>query len=50
MVAHVCKPSYLEGGDQEDYGLRPAQIKGSGELTATNKSWVQWSMPVISAM
>jgi hypothetical protein len=26
-VAHACNPSYLEGGDHEDHGLRPAQEK-----------------------
>jgi hypothetical protein len=26
-VAHICDPSYSGGGDQEDYGSRPAQAK-----------------------
>jgi hypothetical protein len=24
LVAHACNPSYSEGKDQEDHGLRPA--------------------------
>jgi hypothetical protein len=24
VVAHTCNPSYLEGRDQEDQGLKPA--------------------------
>jgi hypothetical protein len=24
-MAHACNPSYLEGRDQEDQGLKPAQ-------------------------
>jgi hypothetical protein len=24
-VAHICNPSYSEGKDQEDLGLKPAQ-------------------------
>jgi hypothetical protein len=25
LVAHACRPSYSEGRDQEDCGLKPAQ-------------------------
>jgi hypothetical protein len=28
-VAHACTPSYSGGKDQEDYGLKPAQINSS---------------------
>jgi hypothetical protein len=27
MVAHARNPSYLEGGDQEDYSMSSAQVK-----------------------
>jgi hypothetical protein len=27
VVIHTCNPSYLEGGDQGDHGLRPDQAK-----------------------
>jgi hypothetical protein len=29
LVAHTCNPSYLGGRDQDDYGLRPAQMNSS---------------------
>jgi hypothetical protein len=28
-VAHTCHPSYSEGIDQEDHGLKPAQTNSS---------------------
>jgi hypothetical protein len=36
-VAHACNLSCLEGGDQESYGLRPAQAKSSQDPISTNK-------------
>jgi hypothetical protein len=37
-------PSYLGGQDQEDYSLRPAQVK-SYEDPISTKSWAQWHTP-----
>jgi hypothetical protein len=48
-VFHICNPSYLGDGDQEDHGLRPAQGKASRGPISTN-GWMQWSIPVIPAM
>jgi hypothetical protein len=28
-VAHTCNPSYSEGRDQEDHGLKPAEANSS---------------------
>jgi hypothetical protein len=42
MVAQVCNPSYLGGGDWEDQGLTPTCANSLGDLIATNKSWAQW--------
>jgi hypothetical protein len=48
-VIQACKPSYLEGGDLEDCGLRPAQAKCLGDPISTS-GWAQWHMPVTPAM
>jgi hypothetical protein len=31
-VVHVCNPSYSGGRDQEDHGLKPAQVNSSWDL------------------
>jgi hypothetical protein len=36
-VAHTCHSSYLGGGDQEDQGLRPVQVKSSRDPISSNK-------------
>jgi hypothetical protein len=37
MMAHTCNPSYLQGRDQKDSGLRPAQGKSWQDPITTNK-------------
>jgi hypothetical protein len=40
MVANTCNPSYLGEGDLENWGLKPAWAKISGNFISTNKCWV----------
>jgi hypothetical protein len=49
VVAQVCNPSSLRDRDWEDHSSRPAWAKIPEEPISTNKSWVWWSMPIISA-
>jgi hypothetical protein len=37
IVTHTCIPSYLEGGDREDCGLRPDWAKSYRDPILTNK-------------
>jgi hypothetical protein len=37
-VAHVCNPSYSEGGDQEDRGSKPAEANSSRDPILKNPS------------
>jgi hypothetical protein len=37
-VAHACSPSYSGGRDQEDLGLRPAQVNSSEDPILKNAS------------
>jgi hypothetical protein len=46
MVVYAYNPSYLEGRDWEDGGLRLAQAKSSQDLISTNKSWAWWQAPL----
>lgn len=41
MVALACNPRYLEGGDGEVRGLRPAQGKSEIDHISTNKPGVE---------
>jgi hypothetical protein len=44
-VAHACNPSYSGGRDQEDRGLKPAQVlflKKKKKKKNHNKGLVEW--------
>jgi hypothetical protein len=45
-VAHACNPSYPEGTDQKDRGLKPAQANSSWDPILKNnqhkKGLVEW--------
>jgi hypothetical protein len=41
MVAPVCNPSHLGGGNREDQGLRPDWAKSLQNYISTN-GWVRW--------
>jgi hypothetical protein len=45
-VAHVCNPSYSEGRDQEDSGLKPARANSSQDPVSkkpfTQKGLAEW--------
>jgi hypothetical protein len=46
-VPHTCNPSYLEGGDREDRGLRPDQGKEKKKKAQeTFLVGAQWYTPV----
>jgi hypothetical protein len=45
MVAQAYNPSYLGGGAQKDYGLRPAQAKSSRD--PHHNQWLRYT-PVIA--
>jgi hypothetical protein len=42
-VAHACNPSYSEGRDQEDHGLKPAQANSSGDFISQNPITKIWA-------
>jgi hypothetical protein len=46
LMAHVCNPSYSEGRDQRDHGLKPAQANSSTrpylEKPFTKKGLGEW--------
>jgi hypothetical protein len=48
-VAQACSPNYSGGGDREDQGSRPAQVKGSQDPILIDQSCVWWCMPNIPA-
>jgi hypothetical protein len=48
-LAHICKPSYLGGRDQEDHGSRPTLVKKFTRPHLNRNGWAWWHKPIISA-
>jgi hypothetical protein len=45
-MVQAYNPTYMEGGDLENHGLRPAQAKSSQDSISTN-GWMSWYTCVI---